>query len=306
MMNKGQTNGIFNLNVAFNNPLQDKLFSMVKGPIEHVLEFPRMNRFYDSVHRLQDNRPFSDKVLEQLGVTYDISEADLSRIMIPSGPVVVVANHPFGGIETVVLASILRSMRCDVKFMANYLLNAIPEIRDLLITVNPFPGETSVRENIRPIREAIQWVSNGGMLVVFPAGAVSHFDARKGVITDPDWSPSVARIIRKTGAPVLPVFIRGTNSAAFHMAGMVHPLLRTAMLPKEFFNKNRKEIQVCVGDLLPFTKLQSFERDDDMTAYLRLRTYILEHRGDKAEAPGIAAFIRKAKPEAFGADHAAP
>ncbi len=301
MIEQTQPSRIFNLNVAFKHPLQNKLFSMMRGPIEHALDFPRLNRFYDDVSRLHDNRPFSDKVLEQLNVSYDVPEADLSRIMIPKGPVIVVANHPFGGIETVVLASILRSMRCDVKFMANYLLSAIPEIRELLIAVNPFPGTTSVRENIRPIRESIQWVKDGGMLVVFPAGAVSHFDPQKGTITDPAWSPSIARIIRKTGAPVLPVFFQGTNSAAFHVAGMVHPLLRTAMLPKEFFNKDRKKIQVRVGDLLPFAKLQAFDRDDDMTAYLRLRTYILEYRGNKTEAPGIAAFMRKARHETYGA-----
>ena len=101
---------------------------------------------------------------------------------------------------------------------------------------------------------------------------------------------------------MLPVFFQGANSAAFHMAGMVHPLLRTAMLPKEFFNKDRKEIRVRVGDLVPITKLQAFDRDDDMTAYLRLRTYILAHRSDRAAAPGsIAAFIRRAKHDTFGA-----
>ncbi len=278
MLQQTRPNRIFNLNVDFKDPLQNILFSMVKGPLEHVLDFPRMNRLYDDVSRMDDNRPFSDKILEQLNVTYDLPDADLSRIMIPTGPVIVVANHPFGGIETVILASILRSMRCDVKFMANYMLNAIPEIRDLLITVNPFQGADSVRDNIRPIRQAIQWVKDGGMLVVFPAGAVSHFDAKKGTITDPAWSQNIARIIRKTGAPALPVFFQGTNSAAFHMAGMVHPLLRTAMLPKEFFNKGRKMLQVRVGDLIPFEKLKSFEQDQDMTEYVRLRTYILELR----------------------------
>jgi len=301
MQEQMDANRIFSLDLDFKDPMQKKLFSMVKGPIEHFLAFPRMNRFYNDVSRLHDNRPFPDKVLEQLGVSYDVPAADLSRIMIPKGPVIVVANHPFGGIETAILASVLRSMRCDVKFMANYLLNAIPEIRELLITVNPFQGTTAVRDNIRPVREAIQWVKGGGMLVVFPAGAVSHFDARKGTITDPAWNPSIARIIRKTMAPVLPVFFQGANSAAFHMAGMVHPLLRTAMLPKEFFNKDRKEIRVCVGDLVPITKLQAFDQDDDMTAYLRLRTYILAHRGDRAAAPGIATFIRKAKHDTFGA-----
>ena len=94
--------------------------------------------------------------------------------MITNGPVIVVANHPFGGIETVILASVLSAeIRGDVKFMANYMLHIIPEIRDLLITVNPFKGTTSVRDNYKPIRESIQWVQNGGMLSSFSLGAES-------------------------------------------------------------------------------------------------------------------------------------
>lgn len=299
-MNQTQPDRLFNLNVAFKDPLQNRLFSLVKGPLEHFLAFPRMNRAYADISEMGDNRPFPDKVLDKLNVAYDLTAEDISRLMIPTGPVVVVANHPFGGIEGIILASLLRSLRCDVKFMANYLLNSIPEMREMLISVNPFKGETTVRENIKPIRESIQWVKNGGMLVVFPAGAVSHFDVNKGVITDPAWSPSIARIISKTGAPVLPVFFQGTNSAAFHMAGMVHPVLRTAMLPNELFNKSRKTIQVRVGDLVPAKKLQDFDKDDEMTSYLRLCTYILEHRGKKEDVRSISAFIRKAKHETFG------
>jgi putative hemolysin len=300
MLEQAPSNRLFNLNVDFKNPIQNKLFSLVKGPIEHVLSFPRLNQIYDDVSRLHDSRPFTDKILEQLGASYDLPEEDLARIRIVKGPVIVVANHPFGGIETVILASVLRKIRGDVKFMANYLLNAIPEIRNLLITVNPFKGATSVRDNIRPIRESIQWLQNGGMLVIFPSGTVSHFVAQKGTITDPDWSLSIARIVRKTGTPVLPVFFQGTNSAVFHMAGMVHPLLRTALLPNELLNKGHKEIKARVGNLISFMKLNSFEHDADMMAYLRLRTYILEHSGARPKVTGTA-FMQKAKRNTYGA-----
>ena len=276
-----QPERIFNLDVNFSDPLQNKLFSLVKAPIEHVLSFPRINRLYDDVARMTDQRPFSDKILEHLNVSYELPDADRARIAAASGPVIVVANHPFGGIETVILASVLCSMRSDVKFMANYMLQVIPEIRDLLITVNPFQGTGSIRDNIKPIRESIQWVKDGGMLVVFPAGAVSHFDAKKGAITDPEWSSNTARIIRKTNAPVLPVFFEGTNSATFHMAGMLHPLLRTALLPNEFLNKSRKNIRMRAGDPISFEHLNEFERDKDLIEYLRLRTYLLELRSKR-------------------------
>ncbi|HXY55509.1 MAG TPA: GNAT family N-acyltransferase [Nitrospirota bacterium] len=278
MLEQIETDKIFSLDIDFKDPLQKKLFSIMKGPIEHVLAFPRLNRAYADISQMTDSRPFTDKVLERLDLTYELSEQDLSRLMITKGPVIVVANHPFGGIEGIILASILRSLRCDVKFMANYLLNAIPEMREMLIAVDPFKRGSSVRENIRPIRECIHWVRNGGMLVVFPAGEVSHFDIQKGTVTDPAWSPSIARIIKKTNAPVLPVFFQGTNSTAFHMAGLVHPFLRTALLPNELLNKGRKIIQVRSGDVISFDRLKSLEQDAVIMEYLRLRTYILEHR----------------------------
>ncbi len=295
-----QPKRLFALNVDFNDPLQNKLFSMVKGPIEHFLAFPKMNRAYADISRMADSRPFPEKVLDRLNVAYDLAEEDAQRLTIPAGPVIVVANHPFGGIEGIILASLLRSMRCDVKFMANYLLNSIPEMREMLISVNPFKGESSVRDNIKPIRESISWVRNGGMLVIFPAGEVSHFDLQKGAVTDPAWSPTIARIIRKTGAPVLPVFFQGSNSAAFHLAGMVHPMLRTAMLPKELFNKDRSVIRMRVGDLVPFEKLKAFDEDEDMTEYLRLRTYLLELRGARRKTRPVATFMQQVKREAFG------
>ncbi len=292
---------IFKLNAKLKDPLHDKLFSLVRKPLEHVLAFPRMNRAYTDIRQMTDNRPFSDKVLDKLNVRYDLADEDLSRILIPVGPVIIVANHPFGGIEGLILASLLRSLRCDVKFMANYLLHAIPEMREMLISVNPFKGENAVRDNIRSVRESIKWVKNGGMLVVFPAGEVSHFDLHRGAAVDPAWCTSIARLVRRTGAPVLPVFFQGANSAAFHMAGMVHPLFRTAMLPNELFNKNRSTIQVRVGDIIPFNKLTTFTQDEAMTRYLRFRTYLLEHRGRKVDARIIPAFIRKAKQETYGA-----
>jgi putative hemolysin len=290
-----ESNRIFNLNVKLKDPFQDKMLSLMKGPIEHFLAFPRMNKAYAEIAHMQDSRPFADKVLDQLNVAYDLSHEDLKKIRIPSGPVIVVANHPFGGIEGVILTSLLRSVRCDVKFMANYLLNSIPEMRELLISVNPFKTATSMQDNIKPLRESINWLKNGGMLVVFPAGTVSHFDFKKGTVTDPAWSTTIARIIRKTNAPVLPLFFQGTNSAAFQMAGMVHPMLRTAMLPNQLFNKDRKSIQILAGDLIPSEKLKAFTDDDDLTSYIRLRTYLLEQRNGKKRVGNIAAFIQKAK-----------
>ncbi len=85
------------------------------------------------------------------------------------------------------------------------------------------------------------------MLIVFPAGEVSYFDVSQCAITDPVWSPSVARIVQLTSSSVGPVFIHGINSPVFHIAGMIHPRLRDAMLPHELLNKQDSTIRVLPG-----------------------------------------------------------
>ena len=296
MMKQDQVNHIFTLDIDFKNPIKNTLFSLLKAPVEHFLAFPRLNKVYADIAAMEDGLTFPEKALKKLNVSYNITDEDRARIK-SEGPVIVVANHPFGGIEGIILASILRSIRDDVKFMANFLLNYIPEMQDMLISVNPFKSATSAKNNVKPIRECIRWVSDGGMLVVFPAGVVSHFDVQKGIITDPAWSTSIARIIRKTKSPVHPVFFRGTNSATFHMAGVVHPLLRTAMLPNELFNKNNENIQVRIGELLPFEKINLFDNDDAMIKYLRFCTYLLDLQSSRKRGRSLKPVIRPVRPD---------
>ncbi len=281
---EAQPDRIFRIEAPFTDPFRKNLFSMLEWPIERLLLFHHLNKAYADVCRMRDKRPFLEKVLERLNVRYELTEDDLSRLLLPKGPVIVVANHPFGGIEGIILASLLQSVRCDVKFMANYLLERIPEIRDMLISVDPFKSSRSARRNIGPLRECIKHVKNGGMLVVFPAGEVSHLDIQKGVITDPQWNEGVGRIIRKTGAPALPVFFQGANSALFQVAGLFHPSLRTAMLPAELLNKGKKRIQVSVGNLIRPERLSECKTDEELTECLRVRTYLLEHRADGSGA----------------------
>ena len=273
---------IFRLDNPYNDPVRKRLFAMMEWPVERLLLFHRLNRAYQEVSAMRDPRPFPDKALDRLNVQYTVEENDLLRLnALRTGPAVIVANHPFGGIEGIILASLLRSVRCDVKIMANYLLERIPEMREHLIPVDPFGEPGSERRNIAPLRRSIRWVRDGGILVVFPAGEVSHFDPVRGAV-DPAWSETIARIIRKTGAPVLPVYFSGTNSMLFHAAGMLHPSLRTARLPGELLNKGNRAIRLSVGRMIERDRIAAFPTDRELTEHLRLRTYLLAHRSPEA------------------------
>jgi putative hemolysin len=200
-----------------------------------------------------------------------------------SGPLVVVANHPFGGIEGLILAAILERVRPDVRVMANYILGMCPELKESQIHVDPFGGGDAGRRNLKPMREAMQWVAAGGALGVFPSGEVSHLTFAKRRVTDPVWSETVARIVRRAKAPVLPMFFNGRNSSLFQGMGLVHPRFRTIMLPRELLKKRGTRIRTSIGSVIPFTQLSKLGGGEPMTAYLRMRTYLL--RNGTSHAP---------------------
>jgi putative hemolysin len=194
-------------------------------------------------------------------------------------------NHPFGILEGAVLATILPRVRPDTRFMANRILSALPEMRDLLVSVDPMGGKSAKRGNRAGLRQSIEHLENGGLLVVFPAGEVSHFQWRKRVVTDPQWSPTIARMIeiaarRGSALRIVPAFVEGSNSFLFHAAGMLHPRLRTALLARELFNKRNGRVEVRFGSPIESEKLLSIPTPEERIEYLRWRTYLLANRNE--------------------------
>ena len=264
----------------------------VTGAIEKVLSLDRLNELYDTVRRLPGNQPFCEKLLAYLKVDVRVTDADRARVPV-KGPVVVVANHPFGMIEGVVLAALLLRIRPDVKFMANQLLASVPELLPNMIAVDPFGTPGAVRSNLRGLKQTLEYLKQGGMLIVFPAGEVSHLDMNRRAITDPAWSTTIARLARMAKASVLPAFFEGINSPLFHLAGMIHPLLRTAMLPHELLNKHNRTLHVYFGSVVGPRRLAEFRSEAEMTDYLRRRTYLLANRKSRQ---GLVDKLRSLRP----------
>ncbi len=247
------------------------------GAAERVLAFPEMNRIHAAASSLPGHAEFCEKILEAMNIRSDVSDAELKRIP-AAGPLIVVANHPFGGLEGMILAAILRRVRPNTKLLANYLLGHIPELRDLFIFVDPFGGANATTKNTVGMKSALRWLREGGVLGVFPAGEVSHLTWRNRCITDPAWSNTIGRLARQTGAPVLPVFFDGRNSRLFQAAGLIHPRLRTVLLPRELVGRQSTVVRLFIGATISPDRLRRFDNDADATAYLRLRTYLLKSR----------------------------
>ncbi len=246
--------------------------------LKRVLPLKRVNYLCSRLSTMSNETAIPDRILDVLGVTYEISANDQARA--PSeGPLVVVANHPFGAIEGIILASILLKKRSDIKIMANFLLNGlgVRDLNELLIYVDPFEKQGSVARNLKPLREAIEWVRGGRALGIFPAGEVSHMHLSSLSVMDRQWSQTVARIVRKSEATILPVYFEGHNSPLFCGLGLLHPLFRTLMLPAENLKKRRRVVRVHVGRPVLFKRLAELG-DSAIMDYLRLRTYNLRNR----------------------------
>jgi len=274
-------------------PFHLKLLRWFKSPLERLSGLKVLSDTYDEVDSELTGLDFVKHSLEKMGITYEISEGTLESIP-KTGPVVLVSNHPFGGIEGVVLADILGKVRPDFRIMANTLLGRVTELKEFFLLVDPFGNTDSPKKNIRPLRESMAWVKNGGLLAIFPSGTVSHLQLDRREVSDPVWHETIGRIVRSTGAPVVPIFFCGTNGLLFQLLGLIHPLLRTAALPREMANKRGKNLRLKVGKLITPEKLGSFQTDQKLVNYLRIRSYILADRDEKAHhLPGIPAFLRR-------------
>jgi putative hemolysin len=208
-----------------------------------------------------------------------IRVAATDQVRIPaSGAVLVVANHPYGVLDGAILTVLLTRVRSDVKVLTNSLLGDIPELRKHCIFVDPFHTDRSIDLNRRALREALAWLQKGGMLAMFPAGEVSHWQMPTAQIADPEWNETAVRLLRRTGAAALPVYFCGHNSVGFQLMGMLHPKLRTAFLLQEFLRQKDKTVEVRVGSAIPPDSLTAIGNDREAVEYLRWRTYLLARR----------------------------
>ena len=244
---------------------------------ERLLGLHDLDRGYREAREAEDEAHFIDRALRALGIDWQVTDTDLSRVP-ADGPAVVVANHPFGAVEGMVMASALLRVRSDVRIMANHILRRVPEMRDLCIFVDPFDGRDSHARNVGPLREAVEWLSGGGLLVVFPAGAVSHLHLKARRVEDPAWSHSIGRLIRRTRATVVPAYFDGANGALFQAAGLVHSRIRTALLPRQLINKRSVRLTLRVGGAISAQNVARHADDEALMRYLRLRTYLLGAR----------------------------
>jgi putative hemolysin len=253
-------------------------FKFLNPIIERITGLNKIKSLYRNNLEDCDEVEFLEKSMELLDVKFNLDEEQLKNIP-TTGPVILAANHPYGGHDALLLNAILQKVRPDYKIMANEFFAPIKALENRLILVDAFHANNS--KNSYPLRETVKLLKSGGALGLFPAGSVSHLELHNRHITDSEWSDTLAGLVELTGATVVPVYFSGRNSLLFNFAGLVNNKIRTALLPRELI-KHKKCIDIQIGKPISGKYLSSFQDRRKMADYLKMRCYLLGENDGRA------------------------
>ncbi|WP_371169919.1 lysophospholipid acyltransferase family protein [Aliiroseovarius sp. 2305UL8-7] len=220
-------------------------------------------------------RDFWQVMIERYGVSLDVVGGSLDLIP-KTGPLIVVANHPYGILDGLVMGHILMQIRGDFRILANEVFCNAEDLNRVVLPVDFAQSRQALKTNLATRNAALHYLDQGGAIGVFPGGTVSTAVKPFGLPLDPGWRRFTARMISKSKATVVPVYFHGHNSRSFQIASHLHYTLRMALLIREFGRRTDKPVQLTIGDPIKPSQWQEYAKDaKSMMDFLRDRTYAL-------------------------------
>ncbi|MBN2668714.1 MAG: lysophospholipid acyltransferase family protein [Bacteroidales bacterium] len=238
----------------------------------NTLRLDKIKMDYTEQNHLS-NLAFIDGVLSELDIKIEIEAQELKKIP-QSGAFITVSNHPFSGIEGLILLKILAERRPDIKLTGDFLLQKVAPLNEYILSANLFEGKTNDKINTKAIEVACNQLKSNSPLAIFPVGETSSFVNRSS-IQDKKWKTSTIKFIKKASVPVVPIYFHGSSSAFSHILGIINPFLRTAKLPSDIFSKKSKNIIVRIGSPITVAEQNEFTDVSQYGRFLRAKTYAL-------------------------------
>jgi putative hemolysin len=249
-------------------PLKPKF---IASALEHLLGLSRLADIYDGRPNNATPHEFLNYTLAALGVSLSINGSDNLQDIPKQGPLLIVSNHPLGGLEGVAIAKVIAEIRPDIKVLTNALLCRIPELAAMFIGVDVL-SSNAAGGNVGGIKQVHQHLKQGGAVLIFPAGMVSAYEPEFKRVQDRAWSRLVGQLIKRYECPCVPVYVGGRNSPYFYTAGRFHPRLRTLLLPRQLANKQDSVLPLTFGKYIPAPELRLLRSPKAITEYLRIST----------------------------------
>jgi len=273
---------------------------------EKLLGLSELGDLYDTRPRDLDPAGFLQFALDTFGVSLKIGNEAQLELIPREGPLLIVANHPLGGLEGIALARILLRIRPDLQVLTNELLRRIPELAPLFIGVDVLSSDAT-GGNIKGIKRVQKHLGAGGAVLIFPAGMVSAIELRQRRIQDRKWNRLAGQLIKRYECACVPVHVSGYNSVYFYLAGLIHPRLRTLLLPRQLANKKGFELELTFGKPVLAQELRLLKTPRAVTEYLRVSTEALSRRREAGPLGPVrlARAVAEILPAASGAEAAA-
>lgn len=261
--------------VTYSDPADPFVRRLAIRLIEQLTGQPRLQRLYDQyLETRRDGDIFWRTAVDYLRLTVRHDAYRLAAIP-KEGPLIIVANHPFGVLDGIAIGYLMSRVRTDFKMMAHAALGRATVFRPYLIPVEFDGASTALRENVAAKRAALAHLADGGSLIIFPAGRVSTARNVVGTATDAPWKLFTGKLVAASRATVVPVFFEGQNGLAFHLASQVSETLREALILREVARKIGADITARIGDPLPFDALSEAPTRQALLDRLRVEVYAL-------------------------------
>ncbi|MCT8159287.1 lysophospholipid acyltransferase family protein [Pseudoruegeria sp. SHC-113] len=224
---------------------------------------------------VEQGQGFWSHALRLMGVELQTPDEQIRRIP-KEGPVVIVANHPHGLVDGIVLAELVGRVRTDYKILTRSLLTGVDEVKQFMIPV-PFPHEDGAQEKSLDMRrQAMAHLAEGGVIVLFPSGVVATSDSWFGPVIEKEWNPFTSKMVKRSGATVVPVYFPGQNSRAYQIANQISATLRQGLLLHEVAHALNRPQAPVVGYPITPEEISRWEGNaTEFVAYLRARTLAL-------------------------------
>ena len=218
---------------------------------------------------------FFDVMAARYGLSLDVVGGSLSNIP-RDGPLVVIANHPYGLLDGLTLGRILSRTRSDFRIMANSVFNRAPDLNRHLLPICFDGSKEALTHNLATRRTALDYLGQGGAIGIFPGGTVSTGARLFSRPLDPSWRSFTARMITRSDAAVVPIYFDGNTSRMFQIVSHLHATLRLGLLIKEFHKRLDTPVRVVIGRPLGHEVLNPLRGDAKaMMDFLRKATYEL-------------------------------
>lgn len=220
-------------------------------------------------------RDFWEVIVERYGLTLDVVGGSLSNIP-QEGPLVLIANHPYGILDGLMMGHILSQTRGDFRILAHQIFRKAEDLNKVILPISFDETKEAVALNLATRKTALDYLGQGGAIGIFPGGTVSTAAKPFSRPMDPGWRGFTAKMIAKSQASVVPVYFDGHTSRLFQLASHLHVTLRMGLLIKEFRKRIDTPVRVVVGDPIPRSTLAQYAGDTkSLMAFLRAKTYEL-------------------------------